>query len=123
MGSFKHWTKWQRFLVTSFDGELLKTNKTLTTLDLNNNNITYAELKGNTSHMVNILNDFRNSKIKVILLNTLYAGSGIDISFATDVIIYHQMGLHKNQAIGRAQRVGRVNQLYIHNLCYEQEMP
>ena len=73
--------------------------------------------------MVNILNDFRNSKIKVILLNTLYAGSGIDISFATDVIIYHQMGLHKNQAIGRAQRVGRVNQLYIHNLCYEQEMP
>jgi superfamily II DNA or RNA helicase len=90
---------------------------------LNNNNITYAELKGNTSHMVNILNDFRNSKIKVILLNTLYAGSGIDISFATDVIIYHQMGLHKNQAIGRAQRVGRVNQLYIHNLCYQQEMP
>tara|TARA_B000000437_G_scaffold219150_1_gene200076 strand:- start:4685 stop:6532 length:1848 start_codon:yes stop_codon:yes gene_type:complete len=85
------------------------------------NNITYAELKGNTSHMMNILNDFKNSKIQCILLNTLHAGSGIDISFATDVIIYHSMGLYKVQAIGRAQRVGRNEKLYIHNLCYEQE--
>ncbi len=85
------------------------------------NNITYAELKGNTSHMMNILQDFKNSKIQCILLNTLHAGSGIDISFATDVIIYHSMGLYKVQAIGRAQRVGRNEKLYIHNLCYEQE--
>lgn len=85
------------------------------------NNITYAELKGNTSHMMNILQDFKNSKIQCILLNTLHAGSGIDISFATDVIIYHSMGLYKVQAIGRAQRVGRNDKLYIHNLCYEQE--
>ena len=85
------------------------------------NNITYAELKGNTSHMMNILNDFKNSKIQCILLNTLHAGSGIDISFATDVIIYHSMGLYKVQAIGRAQRVGRNEKLYIHNLCYDEE--
>jgi hypothetical protein len=90
--------------------------------ELKNNNISYAELKGNTSHMMNVLNDFRNLKIKVILLNTYYAGSGIDISFATDVIIYHQMGLYKHQAVGRAQRVGRIDKLTIHNLCYEQEL-
>ena len=71
--------------------------------------------------MMNILNDFKNSKIQCILLNTLHAGSGIDISFATDVIIYQSMGLYKVQAIGRAQRVGRNEKLYIHNLCYEQE--
>jgi len=87
------------------------------------NNISYGELKGNTSHMMNILNDFKNSKIKVILLNTQYAGSGIDISYATDVIIFHNMGLSKHQAIGRAQRVGRNDKLYIHNLCYDHEMP
>lgn len=90
---------------------------------LKDNNITYAELKGNTTHMMNILNSFKNSKIKVILLNTFHAGSGIDISFATDVIIFHSMGLYKTQAVGRAQRVGRTDKLFIHNLCYEQEMP
>ena len=90
---------------------------------LKDNNITYAELKGNTSHMMNVLNSFKNSKVKVILLNTYHAGSGIDISFATDVIIFHSMGLYKNQAVGRAQRVGRIDKLFIHNLCYDQEMP
>tara|TARA_B110000858_G_scaffold194598_2_gene249323 strand:- start:75 stop:1934 length:1860 start_codon:yes stop_codon:yes gene_type:complete len=90
---------------------------------LKDNNITFAELKGNTSHMMNVLNSFKNSNIKVILLNTYHAGSGIDISFATDVVIFHSMGLYKNQAVGRAQRVGRIDKLYIHNLCYEQEMP
>jgi hypothetical protein len=90
---------------------------------LKDNNITYAELKGNTTHMMNILNSFKNSKIKVILLNTFHAGSGIDISFATDVIIFHSMGLYKTQAVGRAQRVGRIDKLFIHNLCYEQEIP
>jgi hypothetical protein len=90
---------------------------------LKENNITFGELKGTTYHMMNILENFKNSNIKVILLNTYYAGSGIDISYATDVIIFHSMGLYKHQAIGRAQRVGRNEKLFIHNLCYEQEMP
>jgi hypothetical protein len=89
---------------------------------MNNNNIPFAILKGSTSHMINILNKFKNGEIKIILLNTQYAGSGIDINFATDVIIFHSMGLDKQQAIGRAQRVGRIDELYIHNLCYEHEM-
>jgi hypothetical protein len=32
------------------------------------------------------------------------------------------MGLDRNQAIGRAQRQGRVDQLHIHNLYYSNEM-
>jgi len=31
------------------------------------------------------------------------------------------MGIDKQQAIGRAQRVGRKNPLFIHNLIYEHE--
>jgi len=38
------------------------------------------------------------------------------------VIIFHSMGLDKLQAIGRAQRVGRTTELYIHNLTYEHEI-
>lgn len=84
--------------------------------------ITCSELKGNTSHMMNVLEKFKSGALKVILLNTNFAGSGIDISYATDVIIYHSMGLDKYQAIGRAQRVGRTDTLNIHYLCYEHEM-
>lgn len=84
--------------------------------------ILYSELKGNTSHMTNVLEDFKSGKTKVILLNTNFAGSGIDISYATDVIIYHNMGLAKHQAIGRAQRVGRTEPLNIHYIYYEHEM-
>lgn len=90
---------------------------------LHKNNITSSELKGNTSHMCNILESFKRGNIKVILLNTHFAGSGIDISYASDVIIFHSMGLDKQQAVGRAQRVGRDEYLTIHNLCYDHEMP
>jgi len=85
------------------------------------NNIKYDFLKGNSSHMANVLEKFKRGEINVILLNTQYAGSGIDINYATDVIIFHAMGIDKQQAIGRAQRVGRKNSLYIHNLIYEHE--
>jgi superfamily II DNA or RNA helicase len=86
------------------------------------NNIQFELLKGNTSHMMNILDKFKKGIINIILLNTQYAGSGIDINYATDVIIFHSMGLDKQQAIGRAQRVGRNIPLHIHNLCYEHEI-
>jgi ERCC4-related helicase len=89
---------------------------------LNANNITSSELKGNTSHMMNVLDRFKSGQLRVILLNTNFAGSGIDISYATDVVIFHSMGSAKNQAIGRAQRVGRQDVLNIHYLCYEHEM-
>jgi hypothetical protein len=85
-------------------------------------NYKYDMLKGNTSHMLNVLNKFKNGDLNIIFLNTQYAGSGIDISDATDIIIFHKMGIDKEQAIGRAQRVGRTSELYIHNLCYDHEL-
>jgi len=91
--------------------------------NLNKNNISYAELKGHTGHMMNVLESFKSGKLKVILLNTYYAGSGIDINYATDVVIFHSMGIDKQQAVGRAQRVGRNETLIVHNLCYDHEIP
>ena len=91
-------------------------------LKMTENNINYELLKGNTQHMMNILDKFKKGYSNIILLNTQYAGSGIDINYATDVIIFHSMGLDKQQAIGRAQRVGRTKPLHIHNLCYEHEI-
>jgi superfamily II DNA/RNA helicase len=108
-----------KYLVFSkYDSGFMKLMRTL-----QDNDITSSELKGNTAHMVNVLERFKTGQIKVILLNTNFAGSGIDISYATDVIIYHDMGLAKHQAIGRAQRVGRNTVLTVHHLYYEHEMP
>lgn len=84
--------------------------------------ITFAEMKGTTSHMMRVLSDFKEGRIKVILLNTYYAGSGIDMSFASDVVLFHTMGVERIQAVGRAQRQGRTEPLHIHNLCYPHEM-
>jgi superfamily II DNA or RNA helicase len=107
-----------RFLIFSKNENSFEKIKT----ELIKNNYKYELLKGSTSHMINILDKFKLGEINIILLNTQYAGSGIDISCATDIIIFHNMGIDKQQAIGRAQRVGRTNELYIHNLCYEHEL-
>jgi superfamily II DNA or RNA helicase len=106
-----------RFLVFSKNENSFEKIKS----ELNKTNKKFEILKGNTSHMINILDKFKSGEINIILLNTQYAGSGIDISCATDVIIFHNMGIDKQQAIGRAQRVGRTEELYIHNLCYDHE--
>jgi len=89
---------------------------------LRNNNILFSELKGSTSQMMNILEKFRNHELRIILLNTYYAGSGIDISCATDLVLFHNMGIDSVQAVGRAQRVGRTESLHIHTLLYSTEM-
>ena len=83
--------------------------------------ITSCEMKGNSSVMLHNLEKFRNGTVRVILLNTFHAGSGIDISCATDVIVFHAMGIDKTQAVGRAYRVGRTEPLVVHNLYYPHE--
>ena len=107
-----------RFLIFSKNENSFEKIKLL----LNTTLYKYELLKGNTSHMNNILTKFKIGEINIILLNTQYAGSGIDISDATDIIIFHNIGIDKQQAVGRAQRVGRTTELYIHNLCYEHEL-
>ena len=89
---------------------------------LRENNIPFSELKGSTAQMMRILERFRDGELRIILLNTYYAGSGIDISCATDLVLFHNMGIDSIQAIGRAQRVGRREPLHIHTLLYSTEM-
>lgn len=83
--------------------------------------ITFAELKGTTSTMMKVLQNFKDGNTRCIMLNTYNTGSGIDISCATDVILFHGMGKIRHQAIGRAQRVGRSTPLTVHNLLHDQE--
>ena len=88
---------------------------------LQEDNVSYVEMKGSTQHMMRALESFREGHVKVVLLSTYHAGSGIDISCATDVILLHSMATARDQAIGRAQRQGRTSQLHIHSLLYPHE--
>jgi hypothetical protein len=89
---------------------------------LTEENIPTTELKGTTTQMMNKLASFENNTIRVILLNTRYAGSGIEITCATDVVLFHTMGQDATQAIGRANRVGRTTSLRVHRLLYPHEL-
>jgi len=85
--------------------------------------VSFAELKGNTAVMAHTLDRFRRGELTVVLLHARHAGSGIDISFATDIVLFNTMGAIRTQCIGRAQRVGRTQPLTVHNLMYPNEMP
>lgn len=84
--------------------------------------IRFEELKGTTGAMTNILKRFREGVAQVLLLSTHHAGSGIDISFATDMILLHELAQDSQQAIGRCQRMGRTSPLHLHRLCYPNEL-
>lgn len=64
-----------------------------------------------------------SGKIRVVLLNSKQFGSGLNLEFATDIIIYHRMEQDfENQIIGRAQRIGREKPLNVFYLCHKNEV-
>ena len=96
-----------------------KFGENLTTV-MEKHNITYKLIKGVGG--IKAIDEFKSGKIKVIYLNSQYNGAGIELTEATDIIIMNKMKEHmQNQIIGRAQRMGRVNTLTVHNIIYDQE--
>ncbi len=84
---------------------------------LTENNIQFAQVKGNIKTRERNINLFKTKSIPVIFLNSNYNSAGINLQEATDIIIYHNMcDSTKNQIIGRAQRIGRTSPLNVHHL-------
>jgi SNF2 family DNA or RNA helicase len=87
-----------------------------------NRGITYEYLKGSASHIANIVERFNSGRLKVLILNTRFLGSGINLQTATDTIIFHKLSDDiEKQVIGRAQRPGRTAPLRVHFLYYDNE--
>ena len=89
---------------------------------LRTENVSYSLLRGNSNVMASVLDRFKNGHTRVLLLNTLHAASGIDISCATDLVLIHDLGNGRTQAVGRCNRHPRNTPLRIHQLCYPHEM-
>lgn len=79
-------------------------------------------LSGTGSMINNAIENFKNGNKPIILLNTQYFGSGLNLEMATDVIVYHRLSdVDLKQAIGRAQRLGRTAPLRVTYLAHESE--
>ena len=62
-------------------------------------------------------------KIDVLLLNANYCANGINLENSTDIVLYHSMNKDRTtQVIGRGQRPGRISQLNVWKLCYDNEL-
>lgn len=97
------------------------TFKTIGTL-LDGMNIIYKVLKGHTSTIADILtwHNQPGEKPKVLFLNASNMGSGLNIHWATDVIIYHKMDIDlEMQIIGRAHRPPRTTTTNVHRILYQ----
>lgn len=86
--------------------------------------IRYAMLKGSSAVINNTVESYKTEDgIDVLLLNSDYCGSGLNLENTTDIVVFHYMNRSKDkQIIGRAQRPGRTSKLNILRLCYENEI-
>ena len=81
------------------------------------------QLKGNKDSIAATLKSFQGGDIRCLLLNSQYAGSGLNITAATHVILLHAMTLEEEkQILGRAYRLGRTETLQYIRLLHPDEV-
>ncbi len=90
---------------------------------LDEHKIAYNFLKGNQNTINKVLGDFKNGDVKILLINPLYYGSGLNLEMTTDIIMFHKFDSEiEKQVIGRAQRNGRKERLNLWYLMHENEL-
>ena len=108
-----------KFLVFSrYDNPFLQ----LTT-EIEGLNISVKQVKGNKDVIAATLKSFEAGKTKVLLLNSIEAGAGMNITAASDVILLHAMTHEEEkQILGRAYRMGRKEPLSVVRLLHPDEL-
>jgi hypothetical protein len=77
-------------------------------VELKKQNISYHILKGQASTVKKFVDDFRDKKVRILMLNAQFFGAGMNLQMATDIVMYHRFTKEmEEQIIGRAQRLGR----------------
>jgi hypothetical protein len=82
----------------------------------------YAILMGRMSAYDKLLKQFADGEVNVLCLSAEHSAAGLNITAATDVIIYHALGpALEAQVVGRGQRMGRRGHLNVWHLVYQGE--
>jgi SNF2 family DNA or RNA helicase len=89
---------------------------------LSSKNISNAVLSGTQKQIQDLIEEFKNSNIRVFMLNAKNFGAGLNLQMATDIIIYHRFTKEiEEQVIGRGQRLGRTTSLNVYYLIHDNE--
>jgi SNF2 family DNA or RNA helicase len=87
--------------------------------DFKTGDISFVELTGTKAMKNKRLNSYRNGDTSVIFLNSKTNCAGINLQETTDIILYHDMDeMYETQIIGRANRIGRKEDLTVHRFIY-----
>jgi hypothetical protein len=79
--------------------------------------IEFKEVRGTALERKNTIEKYKKGKVSVLFLNSTYNGAGINLQETSDIILYHNMMEHiQTQIIGRANRLGRDQDLDVHAL-------
>lgn len=110
-------SKGGKFLVfASFQGSIQKINYALADYKC-------KVFQGMASVRTKHMSQLKNGDIDVLICNSADKCAGTNMPFVTDVIMFHKMNNSlRKQCIGRAQRVGRTNQLNVHTILYDNEV-
>jgi hypothetical protein len=87
--------------------------------------LTYGRIRGSSTNINNMVQTYKkiDDELNVLLINSKYFGSGLNLENTTDIIIIHKMQADiEMQVIGRAQRYGRVGNLRVWKLYYQNEI-
>ena len=86
-------------------------------------NIKYSQVMGHMNTINKMISNFKNDDLDILLLNSEFCASGINLENTTDIVLYHTMNSNRTtQVIGRGQRPGRTCQLNVWKLCYNNEI-
>lgn len=84
---------------------------------LSDERIVCNEIRGTVSTRDKLISDFKKGSSSVLFLNAQNNGAGINLQECTDIILYHKMGESaRTQIMGRANRIGRYEELHVHQL-------
>lgn len=90
---------------------------------LNQNGIRYDFIKGNGAQINAIVNRYRGDQLDVLLVNARHYATGMNLENTTDIVMFHKFETcAEQQVIGRAQRFGRTEPLYVHYLLHCNEI-
>lgn len=108
-----------RFLVFSrYDNPFLQLTNEIEALK-----ITVKQVKGNKDVIASSLKSFEQGATRVLLLNSIEAGAGMNITAASDVVLLHAMTHEEEkQILGRAYRLGRTEPLNVVRLLHPDEL-
>jgi SNF2 family DNA or RNA helicase len=85
--------------------------------------ISVQTVKGSKDVVNNLLTRFDEGDVRVLLLNAAHAGSGLNITAATYVVLWHAMTAEEEkQILGRAYRMGRSKPLNFVKLVHPDEV-